>query len=285
MIMQLQDIIDKLKADAGSDDIKILQREIIKVGGRKPGGKNLVVDGKYGERTEYAVNSVNALELLKGLRISLGDEYRFDYDRSGARINKIKHSSLKDVIMNYLASVEGDYIHKNATESEITAPYGIYKNAFPTADIFTFIDRIAKNNKLDVIKDMDKLNKIITNENYNEVRNLAWSFYVKEFLDVRLMNGLGPKSGLTVFSNSVNAGKSVGIKSLQYALGVKEDGIIGSITMTAINKYAKDDDKLNQKLLTYMDDFYHRLVEQNPTKYYVYLDGWMNRLNGLGYNG
>jgi hypothetical protein len=271
---------------ASSNDIIVLQREIIKLIGRKPFGKRLLIDGIYGPITEKAAKAVNQLDLLNGLKNNLGTKYHFRYNRLGEKIEVGASSvSSKDNIMNYLAESEGTDVHFNEGEKDITSPYGIYKGEHPHTEMFRFIDKVAKANNLDVIKDMDKLNVIFNNQYFNEVRNVAWSFYVKEFLDVKLMSKLGAKSALSVFSNSVNSGKVNGIKSLQYGIGVKPDGIIGAKTMKAVNAIdSKDDDILNQKILEYMDRFYKSLVAQDPSKYYKFLDGWMNRLKRLGYN-
>ena len=117
-----------------------------------------------------------------------------------------------------------------------------------------------------------------------EIKTAAWNFYMSEMVNRKLFTAVGKKSGLSIFSNSVNAGVTVGNKSVQRAVGVIEDGIIGSQTMKAINEYKYSDDKMNQDILKYMEGFYKSLVEQDPAKYYRFLNGWMNRLKRLGYN-
>lgn len=74
-----------------------------------------------------------------------------------------------------------------------------------------------------------------------------------------------------IYDWHVNSGKS-GLKSLQKAIGVKADGIIGSNTLKAIN---------NTSLCTILEareSFYKSIVKKDPTQE-VFLQGWLNRLN------
>ena len=286
MTNRIKDIIDKITAEpASTNDIIVLQRELVKIAGRRPFGKRFPIDGIYGSKTKELVNSVDQDKLFDGLRSSLGIKYHFKYDKSGNRITDKKgNQTLKDLIMEYLAEAEGTTVHKNSGERYITAPYGIYYGAHPQADIFKLLDKIGKANGIKYDVDIDKINKIIKDEYEEEIKTAAWNFYMSEMVNRKLFTAVGKKSGLSIFSNSVNAGVTVGNKSVQRAVGVIEDGIIGSQTMKAINEYKYSDDKMNQDILKYMEGFYKSLVEQDPAKYYRFLNGWMNRLKRLGYN-
>jgi len=60
--------------------------------------------------------------------------------------------------------------------------------------------------------------------------------------------------GFQMFDSEVNHGHSMGIKFLQRALGVKDDGVIGPVTIAAIGKY--DGDKLVMRFLAVRMQFF-----------------------------
>lgn len=72
-----------------------------------------------------------------------------------------------------------------------------------------------------------------------------------------------------------------GIKIPQRILGVKDDGIVGYVTLNAVNKAIKEDKagflkKLYDARFKYLKD----IVKSNP-KLSVFLEGWNNRMNDL----
>lgn len=73
-----------------------------------------------------------------------------------------------------------------------------------------------------------------------------------------------------------------GIKLPQKLLGVKQDGIVGPITLEAIN--GQDPKYLFDKIKEEREDFIHRIVRGNPIQK-RFLKGWLNRLNDLKFEG
>lgn len=69
-----------------------------------------------------------------------------------------------------------------------------------------------------------------------------------------------------------------GIRYSQRVLGVKDDGIVGKITLGAINSY--NPDKL-EKLLNDRREKHFRDISKNIAGQNVNLRGWLNRLNML----
>lgn len=80
---------------------------------------------------------------------------------------------------------------------------------------------------------------------------------------------------LHVFDHAVNAGVVSGIKILQRALGVLDDGIIGDNTLKAIKNA---DNTLVTKVKEQRLLYYNRLVKVKPALK-VFLKGWINRVN------
>lgn len=72
-----------------------------------------------------------------------------------------------------------------------------------------------------------------------------------------------------------------GIRIPQRILGVKDDGIVGYVTLNAVNKAIKEDKagflkKLYDARFKYLKD----IVKSNP-ELSVFLEGWNNRMNDL----
>lgn len=68
----------------------------------------------------------------------------------------------------------------------------------------------------------------------------------------------------------------VAIRKVQSILGVKPDGVVGPITLNAINGH--DQHKLFSKIFEMRHQFFHTIVRNDPAQV-ENLNGWMNRLN------
>ena len=77
-----------------------------------------------------------------------------------------------------------------------------------------------------------------------------------------------------VFDAVVNLGRSEGVKVLQRALGVTDDGILGNATIGACP--ILDGSKVARLFLTEQALFYAALVKHSPSQL-VFLDGWLAR--------
>ena len=107
-----------------------------------------------------------------------------------------------------------------------------------------------------------------------DIRNLsplrAKAIYKKEFWNKMKCDKLPDGIDLAVFDCSVNQGKSAAAKLLQKAARVKVDGIIGPITITAIEFHLKE----------VLDDFMARraLRYAMTPKVFIFGLGWYRRL-------
>ena len=72
-----------------------------------------------------------------------------------------------------------------------------------------------------------------------------------------------------------------GIKIPQRLLGLKEDGIVGPMTLGALNGYA-DPELLFGKLIAARRDYYNEICRRNPRQK-KFLNGWLNRVNSFRY--
>lgn len=69
-----------------------------------------------------------------------------------------------------------------------------------------------------------------------------------------------------------------GIKIPQRILGVKQDGIVGPKTIEAINKYEQK--ILFDKIHKAREQYFRDICRRDNTQY-VFLNGWLNRLNSF----
>lgn len=81
------------------------------------------------------------------------------------------------------------------------------------------------------------------------------------------------------FDGRVNHGRT-GVKIMQRILGVTDDGVVGPVTLKAINEsnpsWLFNQYKLNREA------FYNYLANVNPG-FSVFLIGWLNRINSFNY--
>ena len=229
------------------------------------------------------------IEALKEFQRSVGLEANGIYDKETEQKLFSPVPVNSESIMNYLAKAEGDYIHFNKGEKDITSAYGIYRYSFPNAEIFKFYESLGLGDlRYPTVR--GKVREVIQSDPdlYAKERQLAFDFYIEHFIDPNVVRLLDDKTELTFFSIAVNGGRKRGAKALQSAirkLGYKivVDGIVGARTLTAledaIQRYGNA--PINAGMITYMRGFYERLIKRNPDKYARYTRGWENRMRGL----
>lgn len=204
-------------------------------------------------------------------------------------------------ILEYLAEVEGTKIHYNKGESDITSNYGIYRAEHPNAEIFIYIDSVArslginKKSKKWTRKEIAKINSKI---DMVVIDRLAIKFY-DEFLESLHLNYFSKESKLAAFSLYTN-GPYLLWKSVQKTINnyvtngwidftIQDvDGQYGSKTKNGLLKILELSDKndlhgylFESMLVSGMQAEYARLACVNPKKYLKYLRGWNNRVTKL----
>lgn len=133
---------------------------------------------------------------------------------------------------------EGGYVN-NPKDPGGETKYGISKRSYPYLDI----------------KNLTKLQ--------------AKEIYYKDYWLASSCDKMSYEAGVSVFDMSVNAGVKTSIKLIQKALGVKADGIIGPITLGAINK---SDNKLFIRFAWQRQLYYQALGT-----FSTFGKGWTNR--------
>lgn len=79
----------------------------------------------------------------------------------------------------------------------------------------------------------------------------------------------------------VNSGLAA-IRKVQEIAGVRPDGIVGPVTINAIN--AHDPQELFTRIKEARKQFYVNIVRRDPSQK-VFMNGWMNRLDSFKFKG
>ncbi|NBW09822.1 MAG: hypothetical protein EBR82_17535 [Caulobacteraceae bacterium] len=114
----------------------------------------------------------------------------------------------------------------------------------------------------------------------NMKKEEAWQIFQTNFWDNMLGNAIEDQNiGNILFDGYVNHGRT-GLRIMQRVLGLKVDGVVGELTIAAINK-------ANAKtlFLTYQQarvDFYKQIVRNKPSQQ-VFLEGWLRRIYSFKY--
>lgn len=145
---------------------------------------------------------------------------------------------------------------------------GIYEFAHPEwdgwksikAEVATGTERAKVSTKL--YKDKELVGKVLT-------------FYKTAFWDkMRLDEVVSQKVAEELFVFAVNAGIGTAVKVAQRVVGVKDDGILGSGTLKALNGF--DEKKFDKEFDIAEIKHYELLAEKNPN-FKKFLQGWKNR--------
>lgn len=208
-------------------------------------------------------------------------------------------------LLGYIYKAEGKTVHYNSTETDITAPGGIYRKAQPNAKIFEYIDIIAK--ELSLPKNSQNWDKkhieVINNEILSEKHSSNIDAAVKEFyIDFNKgahLTKFTKRVQVAMFSLYANSPKNAW-KSVQSAINKFHqnglinykvqvvDGAPGKTTFDGLEKVKEICIKrtstellFESYMLLEMSQQYAILAVKNPGKYLIYLNGWNNRMENL----
>ena len=119
------------------------------------------------------------------------------------------------------------------------------------------------------------ISKGIGHQDVNSLsRILASDFAQDEYWNPCGGGSLPDKLDFVVFQFGYNAGLYEAITSLQKAIGVTEDGVIGPITLKTANQFPLVD--TCKAVFTYQNAFYKKIENPSDVKYE---GGWHNRVS------
>jgi lysozyme family protein len=156
----------------------------------------------------------------------------------------------------YLMQNEGGYVD-NPNDTGGKTKFGI------TEGIYSFyLDRRASED------DMMSITK-----------DIAQAVYKKFFWDpLKLDEVVSDGVATAIFDQVVNRGQSSVSRDVQRLIGVKTDGIVGHLTIMAINEQDPKEFIINFSRVTAFA--YKSIAANNPSKQ-EFLTGWINRANRL----
>ncbi len=142
---------------------------------------------------------------------------------------------------------EGGYVD-NPNDPGGETNLGISKNSYPKVDIF------------------------------NLTREQASDIYYKDYWLKGRCNDIPHPANIAHFDACVNTGITQAVKFLQRAAVTQDDGIIGPMTLQAVNDC--EPKQLALSTVGERENFYRTLADRKP-KFAEFLKGWLNRTNSL----
>ena len=183
----------------------------------------------------------------------------------------------KNRIMRYLGKTEGEYLHKNKSESTVTSPYGIYRKTNPNAEVFKYLQSLIMNYPLKrytLITNKNLINNLIEHniDIRRKVIDLVYEYYQENYMEKRVIPYLSASENLALLSMSILTGRRRANKFLQQALGITADGVVGGGTIGAVkNKGGDITNRILDKAQAYLTSLNNKR----------YIKGWTNRVNVL----
>ena len=156
-------------------------------------------------------------------------------------------------------------LHKNKGENGLTF-YGIYQSAHPNLPLWNKI-----NSYLKIEPDVKKCSVVLSNvlELLIEVEN----FYKEKFWDIAKLDKVkSQKIADEIFCFGCNTNMRIAVKKAQQLVGVKADGIVGNITLAALNSYDEDEFDVGYDGLEI--DYYNGISKPHLQQFKA---GWRNR--------
>ena len=160
---------------------------------------------------------------------------------------------------------EGGYAN-NPNDTGGETYRGISRRWFPKWAGWPLIDAEADKSKLDDIADLQTM-----------VSNFYYAYFWVKTGCHEIENEAIAEM---IFITAVNVGKKVAIKKLQRILKVTQDGVVGPITLKALDEM--DPDKFLFQYVLELVDFYLQISKEGNNK--VFLRGWLGRAMSFYYS-
>lgn len=117
--------------------------------------------------------------------------------------------------------------------------------------------------------------KLVEAQQQAELKQAVHQFYRSHFWQKIMGDDIEhQQSAELMFDFCVNAGCTIGVKLAQVVLGTNADGIMGKLTLVAINQVQAEEFKTKYVLAMIMR--YTEIVNRNPEQK-KFLLGWLNR--------
>ncbi len=162
-------------------------------------------------------------------------------------------------------------LHKNPGEDGWTF-MGVYQKAHPNSGIWKELARYQA-----ITNDTKELSRLLYNN--NAARNEVERIYKTEYWDKARGDEIASQQiADEIFIFGVNAGMKRAIKAAQEIVGVKPDGVIGPVTLKALNAYSE---KLFDILFDASEAEYYASLAAQKERFAKFEDGWLNRAKAV----
>ena len=196
-----------------------------------------------------------------------------------------------------LRKLEGGRLHYNKGEKDITNGYGIYRYAHPHAEIWKYIDSIARSLGINIPSyqwSQDMVAAVNKNIDPEIEAKLSLVFYREYFRPTKME--LYPASFVKCLVSIYVNGVKLYNKSLQLTLNkmiragrlpgplLTVDGAVGNKTLGVVQIITNKPElheEFKQVFLDTCKESYTSLANSNPAKYGRFLKGWHNRVEAL----
>lgn len=161
-----------------------------------------------------------------------------------------------------------NFLHKNRGENDYTVG-GIYRTANPHWYGWKIVMIELQANNFDIFETSSKL---FNNKHF--MSGIAQFFKENEWDRMKLDRIKNQNTAEEIFLFGVNSGKRNAIRKAQRLVGVYPDGLIGPITIKALNDY--DPTLFDMQFDEIEKQFYADIIERKPS-FAIFQNGWINR--------
>ena len=176
------------------------------------------------------------------------------------------------------------FLHHNRTEETITLG-GVYRKVHPNAIDWEFVDKIIavceshsihdslEDNQAQYQEDLERASTMLYYDKH--IKTQVQNFFKEHFWNTLKLDLVhSNKIAKQIFLFGVVSGVRNSAKIAQRVAGVKDDGLIGNISLKSFN--IQNEDTFVSTFYRLEQEYYDMLVEKNPSLA-VYRDGWRNR--------
>ena len=128
--------------------------------------------------------------------------------------------------------------------------------------------------------DADEVKELGMAQDVDALRGMVSDFYRAEYWDKMRCGNMPGIVGIVVFDSGVNCGRKTAVKWLQNVVRVPADGIVGNVTLSALNGTVLSHEVICADILDMRDERYDNIVMRNPVQV-KFLRGWKNRTAAL----
>lgn len=155
---------------------------------------------------------------------------------------------------------ESKFVHRNENENGLTVG-GVYQKAHPNVLDWDFIYAIVQ-----VCQSISRASTMLYHD--DQIQLQVYTFFKTEFWDkARLSEVHSQKIANEIFLFGVHVGLSNAIEMAQKQVGAKQDGILGNLTLKALNNY--NENRFDTKFDQLENEYYIELINKRPDLEYA----------------